>query len=74
MRFSVFGLIYFVFMDWCYFKEILGVGRGYYSEFKNICVWVKINGGMGIFYCFCYEFIFVFKNGDEFYINNFEFG
>ena len=30
---------------------LLAAGREAYSELKNLCVWVKDNGGMGSLYC-----------------------
>jgi DNA modification methylase len=41
---------------------------------KNLCVWVKSNGGMGTFYRSRHEFVFAFKKGGAEHINNFELG
>jgi hypothetical protein len=35
------------FMDWRHMPEILAAGKDAYSELKNVCLWVKDNGGMG---------------------------
>ncbi len=44
---SIDGAIHFVSMDWRHMGEVLAAGREVYSEFKNLCVWVKSNAGMG---------------------------
>jgi DNA modification methylase len=61
-------------MDWRHLTEILEAGSSAYSELKNLCVWVKDNGGMGTFYRSRHELIFAFKSGDAPHINNFELG
>jgi DNA modification methylase len=68
------GSIHFIFLDWRHMAEILAAGESVYSEFKNLCVWVKSNGGMGTFYRSRHELIFAFKNGTAAHINNFELG
>jgi hypothetical protein len=72
--FSVEGSIHFVCMDWRHALEILQAGSEAYSELKNLCVWVKDNGGMGTFYRSRHELIFAFKSGDAPHINSFELG
>jgi DNA modification methylase len=72
--FSCDGSIHFVCMDWRHSTEILEAGFGAYTELKNLCVWVKDNGGMGTFYRSRHELIFAFKSGDAPHINNFELG
>ena len=57
------GAIHYICMDWRHIRELLTVGRGVYSELKNICVWNKSNGGMGALYRSKHEFIPVFKAG-----------
>ena len=71
---SVAGSIHFVCMDWRHMAEILAAGESIYSELKNLCVWVKSNGGMGTFYRSRHELVFAFKNGTAEHINNFELG
>ena len=68
------GSIHYVCMDWRQMAEILSAGKAAYAELKNVCVWVKNNGGMGAFYRSKHELIFVFKNGSAPHINNFELG
>jgi DNA modification methylase len=72
--FSCDGSIHFVCMDWRHLPEILEAGSSAYTELKNLCVWVKDNGGMGTFYRSRHELIFAFKSGDAPHINNFELG
>jgi hypothetical protein len=57
------GAIAFVCMDWRHMGELLHAGRAVFSEFKNLCVWNKTNGGMGSFYRSKHELVFVFKIG-----------
>jgi DNA modification methylase len=61
-------------MDWKHIYEIMIAGRAAYSEFKQLCVWNKDNGGMGSFYRSKHELIFVFKNGTAKHTNTFELG
>jgi DNA modification methylase len=73
-KYSVNGSIHFVCMDWRHVGELLEAGRLAYTELKNICVWVKDNGGMGSLYRSKYEFVFVFKNGTASHHNNVQLG
>lgn len=68
------GSIHALFMDWRHSEEMLSAGKAVYSELKNICVWVKSNGGMGTFYRSQHEFVYMWKSGNEPHINNFELG
>lgn len=72
--FSSDGSIHYVCMDWRHMGELLVAGRAAYSEFKNLVVWNKDNGGMGAFYRSKHELVFVFKNGSAPHINNFGLG
>src|SRR5205085_926819 len=58
--FSGAGSIHFICMDWRHAEELLAAGRGVYGELKNLCVWVKDNGGMGSLYRSQHELVFVF--------------
>jgi DNA modification methylase len=73
-RFSRDGSIHFICMDWRHVGELVDAGRDVYSELKNICVWVKDNGGMGSFYRSQHEFVFVFKRGNSSHRNNIRLG
>jgi DNA modification methylase len=68
------GSIHYHCMDWKHIYEIMVAGRAVYTEFKQLCVWNKDNGGMGTFYRSKHELIFVFKNGTAKHTNNFELG
>ncbi len=68
------GSIHFVCMDWRHMAEILAAGESIYQELKNLCVWVKSNGGMGTFYRSRHELVFAFKKGTAEHTNNFELG
>jgi DNA modification methylase len=66
------GAICFVCMDWRHTHQLLQAANR--LTLKNICVWVKNNGGMGSLYRSQHEFIFVFKCGAAEHINNVELG
>lgn len=66
------GAICFICMDWRHCDELLKATKRF--ELKNICVWVKNNGGMGSLYRSQHEFVFVFKCGAADHINNVELG
>jgi hypothetical protein len=68
------GSIHFICMDWRHLLELLTAGQGVYSEFKNLCVWKKNNGGMGSLYRSMHELVFVFKVGSGPHINNVNLG
>jgi DNA modification methylase len=71
---SVDGSLHYAFMDWRHMRELLAAGKQVYSELKNVCVWVKDNGGMGSLYRSQHELIFVFKSGKESHRNNVQLG
>src|SRR6202158_2661024 len=52
----------------------MAAGTAANTDLKNICVWVKNNGGMGSLYRSQHEFVFVFKSGSAPHINNVELG
>lgn len=64
IRYSVKGSIHFVCMDWKHVLEIRTAGK-VYSEYKNMIVWNKNNGGMGTFYRSKHELIFVHQNNQK---------
>jgi DNA modification methylase len=68
------GAIAFVCMDWRHMGELLKAGQAVFSEFKNLCVWNKTNGGMGTFYRSKHELVFVFKVGTAPHTNTFGLG
>lgn len=66
---SVPGSMHFVCMDWRGLQRLLAAGD-VYTELKNICCWVKAQGGMGSLYRSQHELIAVFKSGTAPHINN----
>jgi DNA modification methylase len=68
------GAIVFVCMDWRHAGDLLEAATQQGLEFKNLCVWVKSNAGMGSFYRSQHELVFVFKHGDAPHQNNFGLG
>jgi DNA modification methylase len=68
------GAIAFVCMDGRHMRELLDAGDEAFSEFKNLCVWNKTNGGMGSFYRSKHELVFVFKVGGAAHTNSFGLG
>jgi DNA modification methylase len=68
------GAIHFICMDWRHVGELLDAGRDAYDEVKNICVWVKNNGGMGSLYRSQHELILVFKQGKDSHRDNVQLG
>ena len=72
--FSRDGAIHFICMDWRHLDELLTAGQDVYGELKNLCVWVKDNGGMGSLYRSQHELVFVFKYGRNGHRNNVQLG
>lgn len=68
------GSIHFICMDWRHAGELIAAGNEIFSELKNICVWVKSNGGMGSLYRSQHELVFVFKAGKAKHKNNVQLG
>ena len=73
-RYSLPGALHYVFVDWRHLRELLAAGREVYGELKNLCVWVKRNGGMGSFYRSQHELILIFKHGRGAHRNNVQLG
>src|SRR5580704_5043200 len=72
--FSLDGSLQYICMDWRHLEELLAAGREAYSELKNLCVWVKDNGGMGSLYRSQHELVLVFKHGRSGHRNNVQLG
>lgn len=73
-RSSTDGSLHFICMDWRHSEELLAAARSVYSEFKNLCVWVKENAGQGSLYRSQHELVFVFKRGKNCHRNNIRLG
>ena len=74
VEFSADGSMHFLCMDWRHLSELLSACQEPYAEFKNLCVWVKDNGGMGSLYRSQHELVAVFKAGKGAHVNNVELG
>lgn len=70
---SVDGAMHFICMDWRGLHALLSAGRAY-TELKNICCWVKTQGGMGSLYRSQHELVAVFKSGSGPHVNNVSLG
>ena len=68
------GSLHYVCMDWRHVGEIIAAGREAYRELLNICVWTKLNAGMGSLYRSQHELVFVFQSGDAPFCNNVQLG
>jgi DNA modification methylase len=68
------GAIHYIFIDWRHLFELLSAALPLYTEWKNLLVWNKHNGGLGSFYRSKHELIAVFKSGTKPHINNFGLG
>jgi DNA modification methylase len=68
------GAILMSFMDWRHIDQLLQAGQTLKFGLKNICVWNKLNGGMGSLYRSQHELVAVFKVGRAPHINNIELG
>lgn len=71
---SIDGAIHFQCIDWRHMREMIEAGERVYSELKNICIWVKDNGGMGSFYRSRHELVTVWKVGRAPHLNTIELG
>lgn len=68
------GAITYLFMDWRHNREVQAAAEPLFGPLRQLCVWVKDNGGMGTFYRSQHELVFVYKKSDAPHINNFELG
>lgn len=73
VRFTQTGSIVDVCIDWRHVGALLGAAQDPLA-LKNLCVWVKDNGGQGSLYRSQHEFVLVFKNGAAAHVNNVELG
>lgn len=72
--FSSEGALCYFCMDWRHIQELLAAAGEVYGAPKNLCIWVKDNGGMGSLYRSRHELIFVFKHGHGPHRNNVQLG
>jgi len=71
---STAGALHFIFMDWRHTPELLAAAGRVYAEFKNLCIWIKDNGGQGSLYRSQHELVFVFKSSKDKHRNNIQLG
>lgn len=62
-NFSSDNSIHYIFMDWRHIGEVLSASKNIYPKLLNLCVWNKLNEGMGSFYRSQHEFCFVYQAG-----------
>ncbi|WP_369768781.1 site-specific DNA-methyltransferase [Falsihalocynthiibacter sp. BN13B15] len=67
------GLLY-AFMDWRHMSEMQAALDQIGLKLINLCVWAKVNGGMGSFYRSRHELVFVAKLPGAPHRNNIELG
>lgn len=72
-QFTQSGSIIDVCIDWRHVGALLGAAQDP-LVLKNLCVWVKDNGGQGSLYRSQHELVLVFKNGAAAHVNNVELG
>ena len=68
------GSLHFICIDWRHVPELLAASSRVYSEFKNLCIWVKESGGQGSLYRSRHELVFLFKSGKAKHQNNIQLG
>lgn len=68
------GGLAFVFMDRRHCEELLIAARETGLSILDLCIWDKMNGGMGSMWRSRHEPCFVFKKGKEPHINNIQLG
>jgi len=68
------GTLHFICMDWRRSGELISAARSVYSEFNDVCVWVKDLAGRGSLYRSQHELVFVFKSGEKSQRSNIQLG
>lgn len=74
IKFSMDGSLHYLFMDWAGLNTLLTQGKRHYTDLKNIAVWNKLSGGMGLLYRSQNEMIPIFKNGKAKHQNHIQLG
>ncbi len=62
-RHSADGAWHFIWMDWIHTPELLAGAQQAYTEFMDLCIWVKEVARQGSPYRNQHELVFVFKSG-----------
>lgn len=68
------GAINYHCMDWAHLLPLMRAAETRYSETKNLCFWMKDNGGMGSLYRSQHECVLVVKCGSGKHVNNVQLG
>jgi DNA modification methylase len=68
------GALLYSCIDWRHMQEMLSASRTADLNLLNLCVWAKVNGGMGSLYRSRHELIFVFRTGKAPHLNNVQLG
>lgn len=68
------GATSFVCMDWRHIADLIEIGEAELGSLANLCVWNKMQGGMGSLYRSQHELIPVFRKSGGKPINNVELG
>lgn len=71
---SIDGSLHFICIDWRHLEHLIAAGKMAYSELKNLCCWVKSQGGMGSLYRSQHELVALFKAGNRPHVNNVSLG
>ena len=66
--------VIFSFVDWRHGLELCSAARTIGLPMLNLCVWTKTNAGAGKLYRSQHRLVYVFKAGDQPYVNNIELG
>lgn len=74
VKFSSDGSLHYIFMDWRNINILLNQGKKHYTELKDIAIWDKTQGGMGLMYRSQHEMIPIFKNGKAKHQNHIQLG
>jgi hypothetical protein len=62
---SIDGALHFVCVDWRHSGELIAAASSIYTEFSDLCVWVKRRAGHGSLYQSQHELVFVLKSGKK---------
>jgi len=69
-RHSADGALHYICVNWRQSAELLAAACSVYTDFKDLCVWVKDNAGHGSLYRRQHELVFVFKVGKKAHRND----
>jgi DNA modification methylase len=73
-RHSADGALQYICTDWRHSPELLAAAQQAYTDFKDLCIWVRGATNQGSLYRGQHELIFVFKSGKGLNRNNIQIG